>query len=106
MTPVSRASHLPGKGTVYALHALQAATELAMLDTLHTLRGPDPAMLPALHALLAAQPPRDTTPNGPLPQNVLRVIADFRLNDSQETAVAQALQALQGTSRAVCKVCV
>lgn len=97
------ASHLPSKGPVYAFHALQAASELSMLDALASLRAPDPTLLPTLHALLAARPPPDA-PQAPLAAAPARAIAAFTLNSSQQAAVARAVQALQGTSRGVSRV--
>lgn len=90
-------AHLPRKGPVYAFHALQASTELSMLDALAALRAPGPAMLPTLHALLAARPPTAAAPPAPLPDAAARAVEGFSLNPSQATAVSQAVAALLGT---------
>lgn len=96
-------ANLPSKGPVYALHAMQAATELSMLDALTSLRSPDPDMLPALHALLATRPVEEG-PVAPLPEAAARAVASCTLNASQLTVVARAVQALQGAARGPSRV--
>ncbi len=115
---MSTHTHLPRKATnIYALHAIQAATELAMLDTLAKLRTPDPFVLPTLHALLAKQRTKHAGEKGeaaegkqrdgavenahvhttPMPEAAAGAIAPFALNSSQQRVVRHAVLALART---------